>query len=256
MIKTIDVIDRLPLELQAWLQADPYFADIPVVISEKGNVSAEIQRAQAVITTQGGKRGVAVIILQVIADDKDDNIAFGSMKLKPAFQIVENVELNHDSAGTKKSARKVARKLIQIVKPLRLVGLTSEFVCDKPALEPITLPSEYSKSIVTYQANFYTYEADSEPVSQCTMPIFSLSPGNVSPLILTGANGETIWYTTDDSPPMPTDKVPSSTAVIYSGPIAIAGIGFTVRTAAFRAGYVASQVNRADISPTTINNQA
>ena len=103
MIRAIDVIDLLPGELAARLQCDPFFADIPVIVVESGNVATELARKQAVITEKSGKRGVAVIVLQCLADDTDANVNFGPMILRPAFQVVEQVELNNDPNGTGKS---------------------------------------------------------------------------------------------------------------------------------------------------------
>jgi Fn3 associated len=255
MIRAIDVIDLLPGELAARLQCDPFFADIPVIVVESGNVATELARKQAVITEKSGKRGVAVIVLQCLADDKDANVNFGPMILRPAFQVVEQVELNNDPNGTGKSARMVARKIIDVIKPLRLVGLTTDFVCDKPAIEPGTSKDDLGRNLISYIVNFATYECDAEPVSLCSMPVFSLSPGDVSPLILTAGPLETIWYTTDDSFPAPTDRVPGSTAQVYSTPLEIPAAGFTIRTAAYRAGCIASPVNRAEINATTITTQ-
>jgi hypothetical protein len=47
-----------------------------------------------------------------------------------------------DANGTGKSARKVARRLVQIFKSTRLDGLTTDWECDKPALEPLNLKKD------------------------------------------------------------------------------------------------------------------
>jgi hypothetical protein len=256
MINAIDVIDLLPFELAARLECDDFFADIPVVVAEKGNIAAELARKQAVITEKGGKRGVAVIVLQIIADDEYQSPAFGPMRLKPAFQVVENVELNNDENGTKKSCRKVARRIRDVVKPLRLVGLTTDFQTDKPCIEPVPLAKELGDSIVANQVNFLCYECDSEPISQVSMPQFFGAGGSDPQLEVTCETaGADIWYTLDDSYPVPTTINPDSTATLYAGQIPIPAAGFTVRAGAFLTGSIASQVNCAAVTIEQITNQ-
>src|SRR5712672_1965290 len=90
-----DIIDRLPFELMNRIESDDYFSDVPVVVAEEGNVRLMVDAKQAAISTKlGTKRGVAVIVLQMVADDEHTNLQFGPMTLRPAIQVIENVELN------------------------------------------------------------------------------------------------------------------------------------------------------------------
>lgn len=245
-IKAIDTIDALPNEMAAAIACDPWFADIPIVVAEKGNVTRTIAERQSAITEKGGKRGVAVIILQIIGEDEYPNVNFGPMALRVAFQIVENVELNNDPAGTGKSARKVARKLRDVIKPLRLMGLTTDFIPDKPNIEPVTLAEELGKNIVAYQVNFVTYENDDEEISQCATPLFAdAGTGTPQIAITSETEGAQVWFTTDDSFPTPTSANPNSTAQLYGVPVDIPETGAYFRAIAIKDGMVASQVNRA-----------
>jgi hypothetical protein len=252
MITALDTIDLLPGELAAALESDPFFADIPVVVVEKGNVLSEVAKRTAVITAKGGKRGVSVFVLQVIGDDEMPNVNFSPMTLRPAFQVVENVELNTDANGTGKSARRVARKIRDVIKALRLVGLTTDFVPDRPAIEPITLAKELSENVVVYQVNFLTYEADSEAISQCEMPQIAAFEADTPQIQLTcGTEGAQIWYTTDDSFPTPTDRAGNSTAQLYGTPIDVPVVGFIIRCMAVKEGLIGSPVNRAHVDYTS-----
>lgn len=248
-LKVVDVLDRLPGELAARLASDPYFADVPVILADKGNVRAEFERLQAVITDKGGKRGVAVIVLQIVADDELPEVAFGPMILRPAFHVVENVELNRDSKGTGKSARKVARAIVKVIKPMRLAGLVTELVVDKPGIEPVNLGE--LKSVIAYQVNFLCYEADTEEMSQVEMPAFAaVSDSHIA--ITCGTVGARIFYTIDDTYPAPPDCIPTSTAVEYGSPIEVPFTGFMLRACGYPpigGTAVASQVNRAWIEP-------
>ena len=257
MINAIDTIDRLPYELAAALECDPFFSDIPVVVMEKGNIAQEIQRKQAVVTEKSGKRGVAVIVLQVVAEDNFPDVAFGPMTLRPAFQVIEQVEMNRQANGTGKSARKIARRIRDVIKPLRLVGLTTDFIAEKNCIIPITTNDDIGANLVLYQVNFSVDENDSEEISMVSMPQFVDAGGATPQVALTCATeGAQVWFTTDDTFPAPTASVPDSTAQLYSGPIDIPVQGFWIRAAGFMPGMIGSQVNRAQVNyDSTINKE-
>jgi hypothetical protein len=253
-ILAIDVIDRLPGELAAALLSDPFFDDIPVAIAEKGNVIQEVQRLQAIITAKNNKWGVAVVVLQLVADDTYPEIAFGSMKLRPSFQVIEIPTQNNSKTGTGKSARKVARKIRDIIKPLALDGLCSDFVFEEECIAPVRLDSQ---NMIAYQVNCHTYEVDDEQLAQVATPQFSEANGQ---LILTCATeGAVIYYTTDESFPAPKSKAPTSTAEVYSSPIDIPQAGFIVRamalpgSAAVPPTWVNSRVALAKVYPDEID---
>lgn len=242
-IGVLDVIERLPRELAARLESDEFFSDIPVVVADEGNVEAAIKKRQAAITTKNGKIGVAVVVLQIVGDDEDDNVAFGPFSLRPAFQVVENRELNLGVNGTGKSARKIARRIALVIKPLRLSGMTTDFVLDKPGIEPVKI--EGQANLIAYQVNFKTLEADSEQLEQVDMPRFAIVGETLT--LVSGTAGVEIWYTVDDTyPDWNVANNEESTSKFYSDPIAIVE-GMVVRACGYQAGKVASQVNRAVI---------
>lgn len=245
MITAEQLIDQLPLELAARLQADEYFSDIPVVVAEKGNIRREMERMQAVVTAKSGKLGAAVIVLQIVADDAYDEISQGPMKLFPSFQVIENVELNTGASGTRKSARAIARRIVKVVKPLRLGGLTTEFTVDKPGIEPGTIKNPDGSNLVSYLVNFRTLEADSDSTEQVASPTLAQVGPQMG--ISCATAGAAIWFTVDESFPADPAAVPGSTAMLYSGPIDVPVAGLIVRACAYASGMIASRVERAEI---------
>lgn len=239
MITTLDIIDRLPCELQARLEADDYFVDVPVIVEEHGNLEAEMNRQMAVITAKGGKRGVAVIVLQVIGDDDFPNLQFGPMTLRPAFQVLENVELNGSASGTGKSARKVARRIRDVIKCAGMVGLVKNMQADKPCIEPVPMPKEMSGRAQSYQVNFRCLEVSTEEMHQVATPQITGAAGSTF-TITCATSGASIYYTTDDSYP----RAGGATSVLYTAPVAVPVEGVTVRACAYKSGWVASWVNR------------
>src|SRR5882672_4854596 len=221
-IKAIDAIDQMPGELASRLRADDYFVDIPVVVVELGDVASTIAGKVAVISEKNGKRGVAVLVLQLIADDDEPEVTFGPLTLKPAFQVIEIPELNKDANGTGKSWRKVARRLHDIIKCCQFVGIVSEMISDKPAIEPIAFSKDTMKlfggNCVGGQVNFKCYEADDEQLHQCATPQFAPSGGGVPTIIINCATPTaTIWFTTDGSFPSPLNQA----AQVYTDPLAV-----------------------------------
>lgn len=250
-MNVIDILDRLPFELAARLESDPFFVDIPVVVAVKGNVAQEYQRKQAVIAGKGNKTGVAVIVLQIVANDMYPGLPGGPMKLKPAFQVIENVELNVGEGGTGKSARKVARQIIKNMKIAGFRGIIQALTCDTPAIEPVDV-KELGDGTVSEQVNFVCQEFSDEQFLYCLPPRFvEVSANQVA--LTSSTPGAQIWYTTDDSFPYPGDgtKFAESKSQLYA-----VGQLFTiqpdtklvVRAVAHLPGYIDSSIERATLS--------
>lgn len=249
-MNTYDIIDQLPYELAAVLASDSFFCDIPIIVADEGNVAAAFAKIQAAVTTKNKKRGVAVIVLQMVGDDEYSNLATGPLLLRPGFQVVENRELNLDSNGTGKSARRVARRIRDVIKGAQIYGLIEGMTAEKNCIQPVTLPKEMPAALVAYQASFQCYErtTDAQPY-QVAMPSFGQANGAFT---LTSATaGAAIWYTTDDTFPAPPTAVPGSTALLYSGPVPVP-VAVTVRAMALLtsdSSALPSAVTRAVITP-------
>jgi hypothetical protein len=251
-MKATDILDLLPVEFANRLTCDPFFADIPVVVAEKGNLARELEKLQAVITGKTGKRGVAVIVLQMVADDLSNNLTFGPMKLKPAFQVVENVELNNDESGTGKSARKVGRRIRDVMKNANLIGLVRDMRTGQPCIEPVDL-TEIAANLVGYQVNFECLEVSLEQLTQVELPVLAGTTVNNEPAfaLTCPTAGAEIWFTTDDTFPFngTADQYPGSTAQRYTGAVPFTD-SVLVRACAFLAGEtnIASGIIRSTVT--------
>lgn len=232
------ILDRLPFELASRLQSDPFFSNIPVVVAVKGNVAQEFQRQQAVITEKSGQRGVAVIVLQIVADDIYPGIPGAPMKLKPAFQVIENVEMNNDANGTGKSARMVARQIIKNIKISGLRGIVQGLKCAMPAIEPVDI-KDLGDACVSEQVNFECQEFSNEQFLYCSPPTIAEAAGYTVALSCVTA-GAQVWYTTDGSFPFPgpANKFTGSTAQLYTAPLAVGlNVPLTIRACAYLNAY-------------------
>ncbi len=243
-----DVIERLPYELEARLAADPYFLDIPVVVADEGNVEQELDKKRSVVTTKSGKRGAAVIVLQIVGQNEFSEVKFGPLRLHPAFLVIEQRELNRGPNGTGKSARQIARRIVDVIVSCRLEMLCWEFVADQPTIEPIAVKDKDGANLIGYQVNFWTVEADAEPITQMTAPVLSAEPGE--DLTITSDNpGAEIYFTINDSYPWKGNPM----AVLYSQPVPIPDVGFTIRACAYQPGTSTLGNDGGPIDPSLLN---
>ena len=249
-MNSTQIIDQLPYDLQARLAADDYFSDIPVLVADEGNIKLQIARKTAVSTTKGGKRGVAVIVLQVLADDGQPSIEFGPMTLSPSFQVVELVEVNNGASGTGKSARQVARRIRDVIKSYGRVGSVIAMKPGKPCIIPVNLKEDQGDNVRAYQIDFECLETPADQPSKVANPTFV----NMEPAPLVGlacsTDGAAIYYTLDESFPWAGNPA----AALYTAPIAVPASGSIIVTCcAYLAGSIASWVIRETVSATQLS---
>jgi hypothetical protein len=243
-----EIIKRLPFEMERRLTASEYFCDISAVVADEGNVTLEMKRKQVALTSKGGKTGVGVVILQLMLDDGFPNLQFGPMTLRPAIQVVELLELNRGKNGTGKAAREIARRIRDEFKGTIIFGLTKSFETEKDFMEPV--PLDLGPNAKGYEVRFKCLEGPADTVTQVALPGFAIVPGNPQTLAISCATaGAAIWFTTDDSYPVPTTIDANSTATQYGGPLPIPDAGFLVRAVAFAPGMIQSSPLRANIVP-------
>lgn len=243
------IIDRLPYELQSILLSDEYLSGIPVIVADDENITAEMQRKTAVVTESKGKRGLAIIVLQLVADDDYSEVPFGAMTFKPAIQVVENVELNNDEFGFKISGRQVCRRIRDVIKSTGLTGLVSDIYPDTPCFHPVPLGNDFA-GMRAYQVNFICDEEDFQGPTQAACPLFESDDTGANPVvkITCSTSNVSIYYTLDDSVPVPDGTVENSTSVLYTEPIVIPAGGLLLRARAYAPGMIASRINRGSVT--------
>lgn len=242
-ILATDPIDLIPTEMESAILADDYLANVVVAVAERGNLAAELARKQAVITARNGKRGAAIIILQLEGEDPKKDTHYGPMTYSPAIQIVENVELNNNATtGTGLSARKIARRLRDIFKHLSLVGICTPFTTDDPFLVPVKLDEA---NLVAYQVNFRTNEADDQNIDKVMQPVITLAGSlpSVTATVTCATAGASIYYTTDGTQPY----AGNAGATLYSVPVTVE-VASVFRARAFKSGSFPSNVALKNIS--------
>jgi hypothetical protein len=145
---------------------------------------------------------VCVIILQMEANDGGmPGTQYAPMELFPALQIIENVTLNNGAQGTKKPARKVARRVRDVLRMYSAAGLVKNLIADEPFLIPLKVTDV--ENCVGYQENFKCLEDTTELQQKVATPVISPNSGAApqSVTISCATAGATIWYTLDGSHP-------------------------------------------------------
>jgi hypothetical protein len=237
-----ELITRLPGEFKTRLEADSYFTDIPVLLGDAGDVAADVAKRLAELTAKGNRRGVSVIVLPILADDAAPNLNRLQLDLQPAFQVVENTQLNWDARGTRKAARAVAVRVLEVIRNGQMTGFLADIKGANNAIEPIPMP----ESLPTTRAFQVNLTARSQVAGDRTLalPTFSQSEGAEPEFTIAAEAEAVICYTTDDSYPSPNNPA----AVTYTGPVPVPEAGVTVRACAYKTGCIASPVSRATIT--------
>ena len=249
-MKNIDIIDLVPPWQANCLRTNKFFCDIAVVVFEEGNIAAAVAKAQAVIQETSGKRGVAVIVPQVTADDYSSNLQFGPMKLKLSFIVIENVELNNDEFGTGKSARKVARKIRDVMKTQTYIGVVANLTTSTPCIEPMAV-KDLDERFVMYLVNFECLEVGQEQMTAVQPPVIAVGTNPPQFILSCPTPGAAIWFTLDDTFPFngTSADYPESTAQLFVAgqPVNIPVGGCTLSARAYLDGdtNISSGINRA-----------
>jgi len=237
-----DIPDRLTRDIEALLNADPYNVDIPVVRVEPWDTAQQVQNKIAGVKMKASKRGAALLVLPIEdADDESANLDAAVMTYSIAIQAFTVRELNQQSAGTQKTAYKIIRRAAEWLKPMRLDGITTDFVPDKPSLMRVSLKDQ--PQIEMWQLNIRASEADEESIQR----VGSVSIGTsgalpaVTVTLTCGTAGASIYYTTDGTLPW------SGNGTLYAAPFAVAAAG-TVRALAFKTGLFPNIVTSKAIS--------
>jgi len=226
------ILTDLQEDLQARLEADEYFVDIPVILADAGNVSAEVDKVMAGQNAKGGHTGAAVIVEQIDAEDDMANVPTGPLDLHLEFIVIENREINVNSkTGTGKSALAIARRIHRVMKLFTAGGRCHCLVVERPC---IAKAPEYDP-YVAYLVRFRTQEADPDTFTYVQTPVMSFGSNQVT---LTCATvGAEIYYTTNGDYPTPQN----SQANLYSAAFTLTE-ETTVRASAYYTGAIASDV--------------
>ena len=198
------------------LSADPFFADIPVLLQKKGDITSDTEIAMNTLNAKTGKRGAVVIVLQpelVMAEPDAPGPEYFIIMAVQVF--VTRADNDDPNTGTGKSA---------------------ELICKRIRV----LMHHYGPGDGTVYS-FQRRAVDQDWQPRCGLPLIDAVPdgGNSQVTLTTATAGAAIYYTTDGSYPSSTNTA----ATLYAGPFVVnAGNSTLLRCAAELANYQQSMV--------------
>lgn len=231
---------QLQTDAEARLIADPYFADVAIILQRKGVTEKEIQQRLSVRNARSGKIGACVLVLIPGADVVDPNLPGPRLGLVQSFVVLVHPTINDGDLGTGKDPEDIAEKLLQLFHHARLSG-GAVLTGGANAI----VPNDSFDGLIGQQVNLNTFGGPAAP-SKVGTPTIAADNSNTSPCTVTmacGTVGAVIWYTTDGSYPSSENPL----ALVYSAPFT-QPTGATIRAAAQLSGSQQSDVAQLTIA--------
>jgi hypothetical protein len=212
-------------EWKDFLEALPYFANVPVVAEDVGDVQAEYDKAIAAM-------GVCVILMTVKFAPTKDAEAGPVITYFHAAHVVENVLFNRDTVngGTGKTRDEVIEKICGYTHAnFQALSATGPFMLSGQAIkidDDSGLPSE--DCMFEVPASFGLV------LDQVATPVISRDPNTGLVTITCATPGAAVFVTVDNTRPGPRKT-------LYTAPFT-PDSGVMLRVRAWLAGYLASEI--------------
>jgi hypothetical protein len=228
-------------DLAGCVASDAYFSTITILTDRKDGLLERIQNSLAVVTEKGGKVGACVLVMQFIGKDKLPGASAVALGIQVVFRVLEDPVLNMGPQGTCKEAESICKRLLVTMKAYQAAGLCKPLTPEDPCIVPV----QDDLAPVAFEVRFTTLEDCPNNEPRAAAPVITPSTGAVPKTItLTCATSAAeIWYTTDGSHPYSDNAAASK----YTDPIVIIQ-ACTLRTRAFKSGYIGSNTNAAAYS--------
>jgi hypothetical protein len=226
----MELIERIQPDIAAKLASEGYFSDIGVFQIREERIQADIDKALAGLVAKAGKIGVAVEVMMPMIVNPTVNAPGPQCVIQQLVRVKENPVLNLTNRGTGKTAESIGVKIVQVLHHFQLAGIAQTFY---PS-DDVMVPNRDFLPMVTYDVKMLaTFPMDS--LLKCPNTGISESGGSVT--LTCALAGASIYYTTNETFPGPGNAA----AHVYAAPFAVSS-GTVVRSAAYKAGYIGSDV--------------
>lgn len=230
----MSIIESIQLECAQQLQADPFFANLTVLVEHIADLQSQFDQAIGAVTVVGGKSGAVVVIMTPTADANWENVPgpfFDAINV--IVLVAENPLVNNDPiSGTGLSALTICEKIAGILHQSFPLAANGPLVAQKPTISRGPNAGD-DTSLVQYNLHFRTMGGLRAVPPQLAPVVISNTAGVVT---LTSATpGSAVFYTLDGSNASPR----GATASLYTAPFT-PGAGHTLNARAWLAGYLAS----------------
>lgn len=229
-IESDEILERLKDDVFNRLDADPFFADVPVVVEGPGELAAEVAVALRGLTSKGGKKGAMVCVHRLEILDVEGEGATPEMKCSVMIECGEEPLRNRAPGGTEKKASALVARVVQIINRWSPGWNGNCFFIDKNPVVELSL----LKGQVGYMAEFFFWVSFSQ-VSQVADIEATVDGSEIT--LTTATASANIYYTTGGSYP----RAENAAAELYTGPITGTS-GDLLRACAYLANTSASNL--------------
>jgi len=234
---------QIQTELKARLEADKYFADIPVIVESDKDFLADLEKLMGNMIAKAGKRGAALVIGPATWDVPAPEVPgpdWAPLRLTLIAYVTPL--LNKDATkGTGKDAPEIAKRAAAVLHDYRAEGLFDNILSDTSAIRPA---APLHDAQIAYAWSVRIPDKDTAP-DRVALPIISPTSGAApQTLSITCATaGAAVYYTLDGSYP----AAANAAAVLYTAPFVVTEAA-TVRAVASKAGLTDSSSTQAVIT--------
>lgn len=189
---TDDLLETLQADVFAVLRNTPALALANVLLNDAETTDSKIENALKTLTTTGGKRGLALVVLRPEITEGEKNLPGPPLTLRIEIQCVEHPLMNRGSDGTGVRSSQAALNALAALH-LRHLGHCLLYA-DKDPIKAVQVKTGYVSDAVTIFAKFYGISMAKplgvEPV-MVTVPTIVISGA-------TGGNGKILGGEADE----------------------------------------------------------
>lgn len=233
----MDPLTRDQLDFFGRLQADPYFADVALLLEEKGVTEADIAQALAGLNPSfSGKIGACVVVLMPELEPETPNLPGPCYDIALTVQVIEQPLVNRGAGGSGLTASQLALRVRQLFHHF-FTGDGSVYNFTRQAPLPAD-PGNTSLGV-----RFGRSSGDPQAPEVSSPAIATSGEGPVEITLTTPTAGAAIYYTLDGSYP----GSANTAAILYAAPVTVT-TACTLRASAELAGLLPSSLSVAEIT--------
>ena len=116
--------------VKARIEAHAWFADLPVITEDKGNIENDIEVALGTLTEKQTKIGACIVLLAPLAKCPNPNAPGPIIEPLIVVSVVEDVTINQGATGTGKPALQIVEMLMRRIHHFNSTDANAAFVSD------------------------------------------------------------------------------------------------------------------------------
>ena len=184
MIDNDEVLESMQADILGILQHTPSLKG-HVLADNEGDFNSRLEKSLGTKTAGStGKRGLAIIVLQVDVTEAEKNLPGPPLKMRVRVLVIENIVINR--SATKGTLQRSSQAALNILNTLQLAALGAHSLyADKSPIAPQTVPEGLSSHMVTLYV-----QSGMNPITKPNQVQAALT--TVSTLVVSGATPSSV----------------------------------------------------------------